>query len=212
VFKSTYRLLALVIVMGGALLIGSRATTTQAVDMRGYAQINDSTGRPIGLATFVENAAGDLTVTVEASGLAPGKHGLHVHAVGSCVGPDFITAGGHFNPLSRRHGLQTSDGAHGGDLPNLVVGADGRGRFSMTIASMRLSPGVLSLLDPDGSAIVIHAAEDDGMTDATGNSGARVACGIVTVGNAPAMTTVLPAPRIGAPNTGDAGLVTARRD
>ena len=94
--KSTYRLLALVIVMGGALLIGSRATTSQAVDMRGYAQINDSTGRLVGMATFVENAAGDLTVTVEASGLTPGKHGLHVHAVGSCVGPDFTTAGGHF--------------------------------------------------------------------------------------------------------------------
>jgi superoxide dismutase, Cu-Zn family len=206
VFKSTYRLLALVIVMGSALLVGSRATTTQAVDMRGFAQINDSTGRTIGTATFVENAAGDLTVTVEASGLTPGKHGLHVHAVGSCVGPDFTTAGGHFNPLSKRHGLQTSDGAHGGDLPNLIVGADGRGRFSMTVASMKLSAGVLSLMDPDGSALVIHAAEDDGMTDATGNSGGRIACGIVMVGNAPAAATTLPLPVLRAPNTGDAGL------
>jgi Cu-Zn family superoxide dismutase len=206
VLKSTYRLLALVIVMGGALLIGTRATTTQAVDMRGYAQINDSTGRPVGMATFVENAAGDLTVTVEASGLAPGKHGLHVHAVGTCAGPDFTTAGGHFNPLSKRHGLQTSDGAHGGDLPNLVIGADGRGRFSMTVASMKLSAGVLSLLDPDGSAIVIHAAEDDGMTDATGNSGARIACGIVMIGNAPAAAITNPVPVLRAPNTGDAGL------
>jgi len=206
VFKSTYRLLALVIVMGGALLLGGRATTTQAVDMRGYAQINDSTGRPVGMATFVENAAGDLTVTVEASGLAPGKHGLHVHAAGSCVGPDFTTAGGHFNPLNRRHGLQTSEGAHAGDLPNLVVGADGRGRFSMTVASMRLSAGALSLMDPDGSAIVIHAAEDDGMTDATGNSGARIACGIVMIGNPPAMPAPNAAPILRAPNTGDAGL------
>ena len=158
------------------------------------------------MATFVENAAGDLTVTVEASGLTPGKHGLHVHAVGSCVGPDFTTAGGHFNPLSKRHGLQTSDGSHGGDLPNLIVGPDGRGRFSMTVASMKLSAGVLSLMDPDGSAIVIHAAEDDGMTDATGNSGARIACGIVTMGNAPAPAAALPAPAVRAPNTGDAGL------
>ena len=205
-FKSTYRLLALVIVMGGALLIGRQATTTQAVDMRGYAQINDSTGRPVGMATFVENAAGDLTVTVEASGLTPGKHGLHVHTTGSCVGPDFTSAGGHFNPMNRRHGLQTSDGAHGGDLPNLMIGADGRGRFSMTVASMKLSAGVLSLMDPDGSAIVIHAAEDDGMTDATGNSGARIACGVIMMGTAPSMATPNAAPILRAPNTGDAGL------
>ena len=204
--KSTYRLLALVTVMGAALLIGSRATSTEAVEMRGYAQINDSAGRPVGMATFHENAAGDLNVTVEVSGLTPGKHGLHVHAVGSCVGPDFTTAGGHFNPLSRRHGLQSSDGAHGGDLPNLIVGADGRGRFSMTVASMTLSSGVLSLMDPDGSAIVIHAAEDDGMTDATGNSGARIACGVVTMGNPPAMPAPNAAPVLRAPNTGDAGL------
>ena len=205
-FKSTYRLLALVLVMGSALLIGSRATKTQAVEMRGYAEINDSTGRNIGMATFFENAAGDLTVTVEVSGLAPGKHGLHVHATGSCVGPDFTTAGGHFNPLNRRHGLQTSEGAHGGDLPNLVVGADGRGRFSKTVATMRLSPGALSLMDPDGSAIVIHAAEDDGVTDATGNSGARIACGVVMMGNPPAMSAPNAAPTLRAPNTGDAGL------
>ena len=205
-FKSTYRLLALVIVMGGAMLIGSHATTTQAVDMRGYAQINDSTGRLVGMATFVENAAGDLTVTVEVSGLTPGKHGLHVHTVGSCVGPDFTTAGGHFNPLNKRHGLQTSEGAHGGDLPNLVVGPDGRGRFSKTVASMKLSAGVLSLMDPDGSAIVIHASEDDGMTDATGNSGARIACGVVMMGTAPAMPAANAAPVVRAPNTGDAGL------
>lgn len=205
-FKSSYRLLALVIVMGAALLIGTRATTTQAVEMRGYAQINDSAGRPVGMATFVENAAGDLNVTVEVSGLAPGKHGLHVHAVGACAGPDFTSAGGHFNPASKRHGLQTSEGAHAGDLPNLVVGADGRGRFSMTVASMRLSAGVLSLMDPDGSAIVIHAAEDDGMTDATGNSGGRVACGVVMIGNPPAVAAALPVPALRAPNTGDAGL------
>jgi Cu-Zn family superoxide dismutase len=207
VLKSTSRLLALVIVMGAALLIGSRATSTEAVDMRGYATINDATGRPVGTATFVENAAGDLTVTVEVSGLAPGKHGLHVHTTGSCAGPDFASAGGHFNPLNRRHGLQISDGAHGGDLPNLIVGADGRGRFSKTVASMTLSAGVLSLMDPDGSAIVIHAAEDDGMTDATGNSGARIACGVVMMGNAPAASqTVNAAPVLRAPNTGDAGL------
>jgi Cu-Zn family superoxide dismutase len=205
--KFPVRLLALVIVMGGAMLIGSRVTRTEAVEMRGYAQIMDASGRNVGMATFVENAAGDLTVSVEAQGLTPGKHGLHVHAVGTCVGPDFTSAGGHFNPLNKRHGLQTSEGAHGGDLPNLVIGQDGRGRFSMTVSSMKLSAGVLSLMDPDGSAIVIHAAEDDGMTDATGNSGARIACGVIMAGTAPASASPsLPVPSISAPNTGDAGL------
>ena len=209
--KPISRLLALTLLLAGASFFSLRGTATetaQAVEMRGFAQINDSTGRNVGMATFVENAAGDLTVTVEASGLTPGKHGLHVHAFGSCVGPDFVTAGGHFNPMSRKHGLQSSDGSHGGDLPNLIVGADGRGRFSMTVASMKLSAGVTSLMDTDGSAIVIHAAEDDGMTDATGNSGARIACGIVALGSAPAASPAQPLPVIVAPNTGDAGIAS----
>ena len=201
--KSLSKLLAIVIVMAGALLILPSTERVQAVETRGYAAIQDASGRQVGMATFVENAAGDLTVTVEAIGLAPGRHGLHVHAVGTCTGPDFTSAGGHFNPLGRKHGLQTSEGAHAGDLPNLVVGADGRGRFSMTVASMTLSPGVRSLMDPDGSAIVVHAAEDDGMTDATGNSGARVACGVVRLGTPPAPA---PLPVLTAPNTGDGGI------
>jgi Cu-Zn family superoxide dismutase len=171
------------------------------------------------MADLVENAAGDVTVTVSVSGLTPGEHGLHMHAVGRCMGPDFASAGGHFNPLNRRHGLQTSEGAHAGDLPNIRIGADGRGRFSKTVATFRLSAGTLSLNDPDGSAIVIHAAADDGMTDATGNSGGRVACGIVVVGMAPplALMPLIPGtpvqpPHMSPPNTGDAGLAALKRD
>jgi Cu-Zn family superoxide dismutase len=203
--------LALAVVIAGGAVFALRPTDTQAVEMRGFAPIRDAGGQTIGMATFVENAAGDVTLTVEAGGLTPGAHGMHIHTVGSCVGPDFVSAGGHFNPLNRRHGLQTSDGAHAGDMPNLIADANGRARFSMTVSRVTLSPGVLSVMDPDGSALVIHAASDDGMTDATGNSGGRVACGVIALGTPPAL--LLPAgPALGMrpPSVGDAGLAALK--
>ena len=191
--------------------------TVEAADVTAFATIRDSNGQTIGTASFVESGAADVKVTVEVSGLTPGLHGMHVHTVGKCDGPDFVTAGGHFNPRNVKHGLQTSDGPHSGDLPNLIVGSDGKARFSMTVSRFTLSPGSLSLMDADGSAVVIHAQQDDGFTDATGNSGGRVACGVVTLGAAPAappLVTASTVPTISPPSTGDSGLAMslARND
>jgi Cu-Zn family superoxide dismutase len=186
----------------------------EAADLTAYAPIRDASGATIGTATFVESGANDVRVTVEITGgsLSAGLHGLHVHATGKCDGPDFATAGGHFNPRNAKHGLQTSDGPHAGDLPNISIGSDGKGRFSMNVSRFTLSPGTLSLMDADGSAIVIHAAVDDGITDATGNSGARVACGVVVMGTPPVVAAAAapsaPVSAIVAPRTGDAGLAT----
>jgi Cu-Zn family superoxide dismutase len=97
--------------------------------------------------------------------------------VGKCEGPDFKTAGGHFNPAEKKHGKDNPEGQHNGDLLNLVVTADGHGTAKLLDASVTLGDGPTSLFQPGGTAIVIHADQDDYKTDPAGNSGARIACG-----------------------------------
>jgi Cu-Zn family superoxide dismutase len=109
----------------------------------------------------------------------PGPHGLHIHEVARCEEPRITTAGGHFNPEKKQHGTQNPAGPHAGDLPNITIGPDGNGRLETVESRIRLSGGPLSLFDADGSAIVIHAAPDDYTTDPTGNSGDRIACGVI---------------------------------
>jgi Cu-Zn family superoxide dismutase len=137
------------------------------------ATLVDTTGTVVGTARFVEDAAGLLHVNVKVNGLTPGLHGIHIHQVGSCT-PPFTAAGAHHNPLGAAHG------AHAGDLPNLVVNGARRGRLNASTEDATLSPGPLSVFDLDGSALIIHAAPDDFVTQPTGNSGARVACGVIT--------------------------------
>jgi Cu-Zn family superoxide dismutase len=146
------------------------------------ARITDQAGSSIGWAKLTEDAAGRLHLDVHVQGLAPGRHGIHLHAIGSCVGPTFVSAGGHVNPLGAEHGLDNPNGAHGGDLPNLVVNVAGRGHLAATSDRATIGGGPLSLLDADGSALVIHANEDDQVTNPTGNSGPRIACGVLQPG------------------------------
>ena len=139
------------------------------------ATIYNGAGDAIGEARFTEDATGAVHLTVHVKGLAPGLHGLHVHAIGSCVGPAFTSAGGHYNPATRQHGHLNPLGFHAGDLPNLIVNEAGVGHLSATVEQFSLD----ALQDADGSALVIHANEDDYRTDPTGNSGARIACGVI---------------------------------
>lgn len=118
-----------------------------------------------------------LTLTVEVSGLAPGTYGTHIHAVGRCDAPEFTTAGAHWNPTSRQHGRLNPAGSHHGDLPNLVVAADGRGHFTAPVTGALTGDG--GLFDADGAAVVVHAGPDDERTDPTGNSGGRIACAVL---------------------------------
>ncbi|HXV49645.1 MAG TPA: superoxide dismutase family protein [Candidatus Binatia bacterium] len=145
---------------------------------RASAGLKNKDDRVVGLATFSERPDGVL-VRIEASGLTPGLHAVHVHAVGKCEGPAFTSAGGHFNPLGKKHGHKNAEGAHAGDMPNMLVAKDGSGRFEVLTDGFTLSAGPLSLFDADGSAVVIHAGVDDYATDPTGNAGDRAACGIV---------------------------------
>jgi Cu-Zn family superoxide dismutase len=140
--------------------------------------VRDAGGATVATATAADRGGG-VAVRVAAAGLAPGTYGVHVHAVGRCEPPGFESAGPHWNPTARQHGVQNPQGPHLGDLPNLQVGTDGAGSVEFTIAGARLAGGSNAMLDGDGAALMIHAGPDDYRTDPSGNSGARIACGVL---------------------------------
>lgn len=144
------------------------------------ATLADAGGSTVGTAQLRQAGSGLVTVDLTLSSLTPGSHGIHFHAVGLCEGGTaFSTAGAHYNPLNREHGLSRPGGPHAGDAPNLVAGPDGRATFSFTTERVTLTSGATTLFDGDGSALVVHAAPDDQLSQPSGNSGARVACGVV---------------------------------
>jgi Cu-Zn family superoxide dismutase len=143
------------------------------------ATLKDKDGKQVGVATLIQTGEG-VRIAVTGYRLPPGEHGVHVHEVGQCQPPAFASAGGHFNPAKRKHGLQNPEGPHAGDLPNLKVSAAGEGGIDYTTKLVTLSPGPSSLLGGNGTTIVIHSAADDGRTDPTGNTGDRIACGVIT--------------------------------
>ncbi|WP_374530626.1 superoxide dismutase family protein [Novosphingobium sp.] len=134
-------------------------------------------GEVAGKAT-ISRQGNALTLSVTAQGITPGPHGIHLHMIGDCSAAGFTSAGGHLNPGKHQHGLQNPAGSHLGDLPNIVIGADGTGSLDtvLTGSAADLEP---ILFDSDGTAVVIHAAPDDNLTDPSGNSGARIACGVL---------------------------------
>ena len=140
-------------------------------------EVRDASGTVVAYVRATE-VAGGVRLRITASRLPPGVHGIHIHAVGRCDAPDFASAGPHWNPGGRQHGRANPQGMHKGDLPNLHVGADGRGRLDATVAGAALG-GSGGLLDADGSSVVIHASPDDEHSDPSGNSGARIACGVL---------------------------------
>jgi superoxide dismutase, Cu-Zn family len=136
-------------------------------------------GKAIGKAELTEGVNG-VQVKVEAASLTPGEHGLHFHQIGKCDAPDFKSAGDHFNPQGKKHGTANPEGPHAGDLPNLVVGTDGKAAVTVTTKLVTLAAGKPnSLLKTGGTALVIHEKADDYKTDPSGNSGARIACGVI---------------------------------
>ena len=155
---------------------GDHSMTTGAPVAQGaqaVAMLRTADGMDVGRATATE-VTGGLRITLDAHDLAPGTHGAHVHTTGHCDAPDFMTAGGHWNPTGAKHGSMNPSGPHEGDLPNLIVGANGHGTLGLVVPGATMA----GLLDADGSAIVLHAKADDLMTDPSGNSGARIACGV----------------------------------
>ena len=141
-------------------------------------ELRNASGQPVGTARFSQSG-NVVRILVEARGLPPGLHAVHVHAVGKCDPPDFTSAGPHFNPTSKQHGALNPQGSHAGDLPNINIAPDGNGRLETANEQLTLGAGANSVFDADGSALVIHAAPDDFKTDPTGNAGARIACGVL---------------------------------
>ncbi len=149
---------------------------------QGAAIIYNVTGAPIGTAQLWQESSGLVNVEIASLALPPGTHGIHFHAVGKCEGGStaFSTAGAHYNPLGKEHGLQNPNGPHAGDAPNIVTPASGAGKVTFSTDRVTLTPGSISLFDADGSAIVVHANPDDQTSQPSGNSGARIACGVIT--------------------------------
>jgi len=137
------------------------------------ALLRTAAGADVGRATATE-VGGGVRFTIDGKAMPPGTHGAHVHMVGRCDAPDFTTAGAHWNPAGTQHGTMNPQGPHNGDLPNLIVGTDGRGTLGVTVPGATID----GVLDTDGSAMVVHANPDDLKTDPSGNSGGRIVCGV----------------------------------
>ena len=156
--------------------LSSACATVTPPEPQAVATLRTANGVQVGTVTATAMDGG-VHVEVTVKGMTPGIHGVHIHAVGRCEAPDFASAGGHWNPGKAKHGTMHGAG-HAGDLPNLTIAADGNG----TLSAHSPSGTFADMLDADGAALVVHAEADDLMTDPSGNSGARIACGVFARG------------------------------
>lgn len=153
--------------------IPAEFATESALTPRAVAFLETAGGRDVGYVQFVQHGHG-TGVEARIDGLPPGGHGLHIHEVGQCR-PDFGAAGGHYNPDGRDHGFKSPGGPHAGDLPNLHIPPEGSLQANWVLTGV----GVGDLLAGNGTAVVVHRDSDDYRTDPAGDSGARIACGVV---------------------------------
>ena len=168
--------MVIAVAMTATLACQSEAHQPQGVGAKAVADLVGRDGSNMGTVTLTQSPHGVL-VAADVTGLEPGGHGFHIHAVGSCT-PDFSAAGDHFNPENIGHGLNHPDGVHPGDMPNIYAGTDGRVRADYFTDAITLDAGAdHTLFDADGSAIIIHEKPDSYGADP--GAGARVACGVI---------------------------------
>lgn len=156
------------------------ATGDAAAAESAHAQMVDAQGKSVGWVRIRETPNG-VILHARLTGLPPGEHAFHVHAVGKCE-PPFDSAGPHFNPENHKHGFAVEGGWHSGDLPNVTIPAEGALEVDILATDLSVSDGDEKMLDADGSALIVHAGVDDYTTQPTGNAGARIACGVVKAG------------------------------
>jgi Cu-Zn family superoxide dismutase len=154
------------------------ALISAASAQSGKATLKDAGGKEVGSAQLSQTPHGVL-VRLTLKGVPAGEHAFHIHQTGKCE-PPFTTAGGHFNPGTKKHGIMAADGPHAGDMPNLHIPADGSLAIEVVNAAVTLDKDKPnSLFKPEGTALIIHAGKDDYKTDPTGDAGGRIACGVV---------------------------------
>jgi superoxide dismutase, Cu-Zn family len=161
----------------GAMANADPAAAAAAAAAPVTASLKTADGKDVGTVTATPGD-GMIMVSVAAMGMTAGDHGIHIHTVGKCDGPKFESAGSHWNPTGAKHGLSNPEGSHGGDMPNLTIAGDGTGKLEYSIKEAVFA----DLQDADGAAVVIHAKADDQMTDPSGDSGDRLACGVFAKG------------------------------
>jgi superoxide dismutase, Cu-Zn family len=164
--------------LAAALAIGLALAAPAAAVDKATAVLKDAKGNEVGKAELTATPSGVL-ISLNLSAVPAGEHAFHIHAVGKCEPPDFKSAGPHFNPDEKKHGLMNAEGPHAGDMPNLHVPGDGKIQVEVLDPMVTLNK-MAPLLDQDGSALVIHAGVDDYVSDPAGNAGDRIACGVVT--------------------------------